>query len=752
MRLINTRTFELRSFADPAVAPPYAVLSHTHAVQSDRAEELTLADLQSFWVRRPRGARGPPVGRDDDDESPPRRRGKGRDDDDSPPRRRRKGRDDDSDYDDSDNGRRRRKGDRKGSGSNPRGTTTTTTTTITTVIRTKESGDDNDLVFDLTLARNTRPFGFAKLELLCAQAVRNGHDWAWMDTVCIDRQSSADVSAAVVGAWSIFARARVCYAYLADVRDAHTHWKDVMARGGFEGGPPPPAIPRWFTRSWTLLELLAPPRVDFFGRGWTYLGSRSEPGTVDGVARITGISVGILTGAARVEDVPVSRRLSWAAGRSCARPEDAAYSLMGLFGVHIQVLYGEGERSAWQRLQEEIMKQVDDQTLFCWDPSLALKPPKPSSSSGAAWPVDEPSNMGRLSGGMLAPSLACFGDNPNSPRRPISTSVLPYPATAFSVPPFTTPRGLRINLMTRRLRAPELALLPDPELPADFARDPAVVAAVRANDVYVAALDAVYTAHPNRRVKLLLVRLGPHQRGGAASTVSGSSAGGGGGGGEVGVIDFVRLPYLDAFQIPSSIVDVDPDPRDEDWRPTRCCVRAHAKPRRQVVAAELVIVDRGSFGYGVVEQIPGPPVRKDANPQLVLLDSPTVFSFLISTVDGDSDIDGIRGGRRPRRRRRPSIFVVFVLGYRDYVYADVFLVPDGTPADSESLADFHADFRERTRNRELEWEQLPLPARYGTVYALKRIVENMRLDIKVALEEGKVQDTYRLVLTMAEDR
>jgi hypothetical protein len=134
-------------------------------------------------------------------------------------------------------------------------------------------------------------------------------------------------------------------------------------------------VAKWWTRGWTLQELIAPATVDFYDKDWKVLGIRRS--LEDKIAFITGIDIRILRG-----DDPsscsVAQRMSWAAYRVRTRAEDMAYCLLGLFNVNMPMLYGEGKR-AFVRLQEEIMKVTEDYTLFAWSsefdeaPSFALR-------------------------------------------------------------------------------------------------------------------------------------------------------------------------------------------------------------------------------------------------------------------------------------------------------------------------------------------------------------------------------------------
>ena len=190
-----------------------------------------------------------------------------------------------------------------------------------------------------------------KIRLCCELAERHGHKWVWIDTCCIDKTSSAELSEAINSMFRYYALARTCYAYLQDVSATDS-----------EGGRPL-AQSRWHKRGWTLQELLAPQLVVFLSGSWDLLGSKAD--LADELQDITGIPSAVLRGQRRLSDTSVAQRLSWAAERETTRIEDEAYSLLGIFDVNMPTLYGEG-RKAFQRLQEEIMRQSPDTTLFAW--------------------------------------------------------------------------------------------------------------------------------------------------------------------------------------------------------------------------------------------------------------------------------------------------------------------------------------------------------------------------------------------------
>ncbi|KAF2822886.1 HET-domain-containing protein [Ophiobolus disseminans] len=197
--------------------------------------------------------------------------------------------------------------------------------------------------------------GYHKLEACCDIAFRYGLRYLWCDTCCIDKSSSAELSEAINSMYEYYARADLCIAYLDDIED-DAHSDSYLNRA------------TWFTRGWTLQELIAPAHIEFFSQGWKPLGTKATLSRQISVA--CGISVKVLTGTS-LEGTYVSEKMSWAARRITTRPEDQAYSLMGLFSVHMPPLYGEGAESAFRRLQLEILHTTTDHTLFAWDSDTA---------------------------------------------------------------------------------------------------------------------------------------------------------------------------------------------------------------------------------------------------------------------------------------------------------------------------------------------------------------------------------------------
>ncbi|KAM7224600.1 vegetative incompatibility protein HET-E-1 [Rhypophila decipiens] len=201
--------------------------------------------------------------------------------------------------------------------------------------------------------------GFTKILSAAKQAASDGHRYLWADTICIDRTNGYEISEAINSMFTWYANATVCYAHLEDVifqeyKSGYRTWEHDFAKS------------RWFTRGFTLQELVAPRRVVFFAQGWQWLGTKSDPILSKHIEKVTKIEAKVLSDPSQVFKTCIARRMAWASQRKTTRPEDTAYCLMGLFGVNMPLLYGEGLEGAFTRLQEEIIKVSDDHTLFSW--------------------------------------------------------------------------------------------------------------------------------------------------------------------------------------------------------------------------------------------------------------------------------------------------------------------------------------------------------------------------------------------------
>jgi hypothetical protein len=202
--------------------------------------------------------------------------------------------------------------------------------------------------------------GWRKVVESARHAAQNGWDYIWIDTCCINKSDITELSEAINSMFRCYESAQVCYAYLADVPPRHSSLKHPWA-WSFRSS-------RWYTRGWTLQELLAPTFLEFLDSEWNVIGSRDE--WAHEIELATGIEVKQL---ANFQDCSVATKLSWAANRETTRIEDRAYSLLGLLGVNMPLIYGEGER-AFTRLQHELIRSSNDGSIFAWGPPLGECP------------------------------------------------------------------------------------------------------------------------------------------------------------------------------------------------------------------------------------------------------------------------------------------------------------------------------------------------------------------------------------------
>ena len=206
---------------------------------------------------------------------------------------------------------------------------------------------------DLELA--SRKLGYWKIQRACEEAIKDGYNYLWADTCCIDKSSSVELSEAINSMFRWYKESEVCYAYLWDVTD-EDDVQDVQDENShFRASS-------WFLRGWTLQELIAPSRLSFFGQHWQYLGTKSS--MRERLAQITGIDENTL-GGAPLRNSSTAQKMFWASKRQTTRIEDTAYCLLGIFDIHMPLIYGEGER-AFQRLQEEIIRRSTDHSIFAW--------------------------------------------------------------------------------------------------------------------------------------------------------------------------------------------------------------------------------------------------------------------------------------------------------------------------------------------------------------------------------------------------
>jgi hypothetical protein len=157
-----------------------------------------------------------------------------------------------------------------------------------------------------------------------------------------------------------YSRARCCYVHLEDYEIGdEDEDDDLFDQLGYC---------RWFTRGWTLQELIAPTSLRFYSRTWRYISSGNTEDATTGIERITGVDKELLGKRTSLGAYSIATKMSWASGRETTRIEDRAYCLLGLFGVNMPLIYGEG-KMAFVRLQEELFRRDPDQSILLWDAS-----------------------------------------------------------------------------------------------------------------------------------------------------------------------------------------------------------------------------------------------------------------------------------------------------------------------------------------------------------------------------------------------
>lgn len=206
--------------------------------------------------------------------------------------------------------------------------------------------------------------GWVKIHQACVLALQHDLEYVWIDTCCIDKSSSAELIEAINSMYTWYANSEICFAHLTDF-----HHLRPSAQNSMRGC-------RWFERGWTLQELIAASAVHFYNSSWQYVGSKLDH--CHQIVEITGIDEAVLSRAGEdlqlfLDLIPVCKKMSWAANRHTTRPEDMAYCLLGLFRIHMPMLYGEGAE-AFIRLQEEIIKKCNDLSILAWQSTRHTMP------------------------------------------------------------------------------------------------------------------------------------------------------------------------------------------------------------------------------------------------------------------------------------------------------------------------------------------------------------------------------------------
>jgi hypothetical protein len=204
--------------------------------------------------------------------------------------------------------------------------------------------------------------GYHKIEFCAEQAERDGLQYFWVDTCCTDKSTSHELQASINSMFRWYRDAARCYVYLSDVSRADDQ-SDLSWKLAFEKS-------RWFTRGWTLQELLAPASVEFFSQERTRLGDKGS--LEKQIHEQTGIPILALQGT-HLSEFTVDERFLWAETRHTTLAEDGAYCLQGIFGVLMPLLYGEGRDNALRRLRKEIDNTPKRQSLSLFSCSLQIR-------------------------------------------------------------------------------------------------------------------------------------------------------------------------------------------------------------------------------------------------------------------------------------------------------------------------------------------------------------------------------------------
>lgn len=204
------------------------------------------------------------------------------------------------------------------------------------------------------LASATAKKGYRKVVAFCHLAAQLGFSWAWVDTCCIDKANLVELTESIKSMLRWYQEAALCCGFLSDL-PAKAQVAEALPRC------------RWFSRGWTLQELLAPAKLEFYDQDWVQRGAKEDLTAI--LSTITGISAPVLCGDRAVQEVGVATRMSWAANRKTTRPEDMTYCLVGLFDINMPMIYGEGVEKSFRRLREEIIRQSNDLTIFAWAPN-----------------------------------------------------------------------------------------------------------------------------------------------------------------------------------------------------------------------------------------------------------------------------------------------------------------------------------------------------------------------------------------------
>lgn len=222
--------------------------------------------------------------------------------------------------------------------------------------------DDEVSYIDIVEASGTQKPGYGKLQFCHDQAQKDGLQYFWVDTCCIQKSDSSELSEAINSMFAWYEGAAKCYVYLSDV-SIEGHLSSTENNGTVAAGTDTHSATssqtwltdfsnsRYWSRGWTLQELLAPKQVDFYSKERQFLGDkRALQRQISRITEIPGIA---LTGSP-LRAFGIQDRFRWAARRNTKKAEDHAYCLLGIFGVSMPLIYGEGKPAAMRRLKDAV--------------------------------------------------------------------------------------------------------------------------------------------------------------------------------------------------------------------------------------------------------------------------------------------------------------------------------------------------------------------------------------------------------------
>lgn len=211
--------------------------------------------------------------------------------------------------------------------------------------------------------------GYKKIEFCGEQAGKDGLKYFWVDSCCIKKSSDPELSEAINSMYRWYSRAARCYVYLSDVSTTERRRGDENAQNTWEMTF---RASEWFSRGWTLQELLAPGFVEFFSQERKRLGDKRS--LDQQIHEITGIALPALQGTS-ISQFGVEERFKWAQNRQTTRDEDWAYCLLGIFDVSMPLIYGEGRQKAIIRLRKAIKEASngDSQDASMYPPSTVFR-------------------------------------------------------------------------------------------------------------------------------------------------------------------------------------------------------------------------------------------------------------------------------------------------------------------------------------------------------------------------------------------